>query len=557
MGLGGIFLTVLVSLAVAGGASWYLYSLIEEALSQHTEDLLEDGQAGIHEFVSVLAARAESAAYTAGVFILSSDEVRDDEWATFAGGIGRNIAGYELFDGLLYAPRTPDGRFEISLAWPTSASGDLEGVDLTEHDRIGTWLREAAATQGQVNAGPIRYPDGKEYNFEMFIIPPDADEPRGVVILRRPFGSQLQRIINLFNENPDVIGVKLTGIAPGTGERVTLTSNAYDRIAAVGIDMQRDFSVEYRGTRVDIELAAPYGLGVPRNDRLLQLIVSAGAFISILGAMLTLTALYRSRKALARQVTLVKKAKKAVDEFASLASHQLKTPLTALKWSSELLLDESTGPLNERQRDLMSEVSHSVKRMINLVNKLLSASRVESGTFTAAPEPTDVAELVHAYVSDNAPAAASRNLTVTEDFDDRLQKVALDPQLVGAIVQNLISNAIRYTKPGGSIRIRTWKDGAHMHIAVTDTGIGIPKDALGPLWDKGFRTKEAEAMDSGGTGLGLYMVKNVINETGGSITVESEVGKGSTFTVSYPLSGMTARAGTKRVEVPDAEEAVQ
>ncbi|HXV26440.1 MAG TPA: HAMP domain-containing sensor histidine kinase, partial [Candidatus Paceibacterota bacterium] len=504
-------LTVVVAAVLAFAAAVALYLVIDSALAQHTEDLLEDGEARMRNQVTSRDARYDELGRSTGGAITAATDLTQQKFHNYATYIRQTEAGAIAFESLLYAPRVDgeDGRtrYEITHSSPPESAAGLTGVDLSSDLRFAAAFALSVASRSYTLSDPFLSATGTPVTFGFYpIIPPGTDGPTGVLLFRQQANTGQIAVTRMYDMDENVFGVRIESHFIAPDESFISENDAHALYAGDPSALRRSFSFLFANRVYDVDFVAPRGMAIPRRDRVLQYTVVIGAFISLFGAMTTLTALYRGRKELAREVELVSKAKKAVDEFASLASHQLKAPLTAMKWSTEVLQDPGTGSVNDRQRGLLEEIADSIKRMNSLVNKLLSASRVESGTFSAVPEPTDVAKLVHAYVADNAPAAASRQLAVTEDYAKDLPSVDLDPQLAGSIIQNLLSNAIRYTKPGGKVTVRAWQENGRINVAVTDTGIGIPKEALGPLWDKGFRTKEAAVMEAGGTGLGLYLV---------------------------------------------------
>lgn len=259
-----------------------------------------------------------------------------------------------------------------------------------------------------------------------------------------------------------------------------------------------------------------------------------------------------------RDITEAKEIDRAKSEFVSLASHQLRTPLTAISWYLEEVLGEKNGKLNKHQKEYLDEVQGSNKRMIDLVSALLNISRIELGTFAVMPKPTDLIELAEDAIKDIAPQAKLKKIEIGKEYDKNLPQMNLDPGLITVIFQNLISNSIKYTPEGGKIIITIKKDDKNALISVKDTGYGIPKDAQSEIFDKFYRADNARAHDPSGNGLGLYIVKAIVAKSSGEIWFESpssvpfggisasvktttdktmgkEENKGTTFFVSLPL----------------------
>jgi signal transduction histidine kinase len=239
----------------------------------------------------------------------------------------------------------------------------------------------------------------------------------------------------------------------------------------------------------------------------------------------------------------------AKDGFVSIASHQLRTPLTALKGYTGMLLDGDAGPLNDKQREYLTEIKNANDRMINLITALLNVSRVDLGVFIVEPEQINLQNVAEDALKDLELKINEKKLLVNKNFEKDLPSINADLNIIRMIFQNLFSNAVKYTPPTGSITLTVKKDGANVLISVADTGYGIPKNAQPKIFTKMFRADNARVKDPDGTGLGLYIIKETIEKTGGKIWFESKENKGSTFYVAIPLEGMKKKEGSRRLEL--------
>ncbi len=245
-----------------------------------------------------------------------------------------------------------------------------------------------------------------------------------------------------------------------------------------------------------------------------------------------------------RDVTKERSVDRAKTELVSLASHQLRSPLTAIGWYAELLETTTNGILTDQQLKLTKEIRDAHKRMTTLVNSLLNVSRIEMGTFAVEPRSTDIYDVVKTTLVLFKHQIDEKKLTLRENFDKNLGNFWADPKILGVIFQNLISNAVKYTPVGGRIEISIKKQKS-LEISVSDSGMGIPRYQQSKIFTKLFRADNANDVDPNGTGLGLYIVFELVKASGGTIQFKSEEGQGTTFDVSYPLKGMTIKMGNK------------
>ena len=238
----------------------------------------------------------------------------------------------------------------------------------------------------------------------------------------------------------------------------------------------------------------------------------------------------------------------AKDEFVSIASHQLRTPLTALKGYTSMLLDGDAGPISDKQREYLGEIKNANNRMIALITALLNVSRVDLDVFVVEPIPVNLEEVAESVLKELEKNILDKKLKMETSFEKDIPLLNVDPTITRMIFQNLLSNAVKYTPLEGSIFLNIKKDGLNLLISVTDTGYGIPKTAESKIFTKLFRADNARVKDPNGTGLGLYIIRATIEKTGGKIWFESKENKGSTFYVSIPLEGMKKQEGSKRLE---------
>lgn len=221
-------------------------------------------------------------------------------------------------------------------------------------------------------------------------------------------------------------------------------------------------------------------------------------------------------------------------EFISIASHQLRTPLTAIKTYSHMLAEGYGGDLTKHQREFMDIILGSINRMNELINTLLDISRIEEGRLTIDPQTTDLELLVKEIVQELGPLAKAKRIKVGLSISTKQPQLRTDPLLVKEVCANLLSNAIKYTAAGGQVYVEVAEDSNNFIVTFTDTGYGIPKPEQKRVFSKFFRAENILDKESGGTGLGLYLVKQVVENLGGQIKFKSAEGKGSSFSFSLP-----------------------
>ena len=255
-----------------------------------------------------------------------------------------------------------------------------------------------------------------------------------------------------------------------------------------------------------------------------------------------------------RDITREKEIDRAKTEFVSLASHQLRTPLSSINWYTEMLMDGDAGALNDDQKDYLQQIYTGNQRMVDLVNALLNVSRIELGTFAITPETVDVATLAREALTDSKIQAKERSVTVKSSIARSIPRIQADSKLLRIIFDNLLSNAVKYTPEKGTVSLtletkpsHSKKEKGRIVLTVKDTGMGIPKKQQDKIFTKLFRADNVVQTDTQGTGLGLYIIKSILDHTGGKISFKSVENKGTTFVVELPLSGMKEKKGTREL----------
>ncbi len=243
-----------------------------------------------------------------------------------------------------------------------------------------------------------------------------------------------------------------------------------------------------------------------------------------------------------RDVTAERDAERLKDDFFGLVSHELRTPLTSIIGYTELLAEVEAANLSEQGRRFIEVIERNSRRELSLVGDLLLLTKITAGTFEIELDRADLAAIVRASAEEAEPSAKQAGIEVTLEVDGA-PVIEADPYRLGQVVDNLVSNAIKFTPRGGRVVIRTGRAAGGAVLAVTDTGIGIPPQDCDRLFERMFRAPEAERRHIQGTGLGLTIVKAIVDAHGGSIAVESDLGRGTTVTVQLPARPEPAANG--------------
>ena len=225
----------------------------------------------------------------------------------------------------------------------------------------------------------------------------------------------------------------------------------------------------------------------------------------------------------------LKRMDETKDEFISMASHQLRTPLTSVKGYVSMVLDGDVGPITTQQRELLQQSFVSSQRMANLISDMLNLSRINTGKFVIEPTEVYLPKVIEAELSQLREIAANKNIDLKLDVPAEFPTLLLDEGKMHQVIMNLVDNALYYTPDGGKVTIELLNTPSAIELRVVDTGIGVPRDAQKHLFTKMYRAENARLARPDGTGLGLFLVKKVILAQGGSIIFETEENKGSTF----------------------------
>ncbi len=222
------------------------------------------------------------------------------------------------------------------------------------------------------------------------------------------------------------------------------------------------------------------------------------------------------------------------NDFVSSVSHELRTPVTSMLGYLEMLGDGDAGPLNDEQMRMLEVVGRNSRRLMSRIEDLLTVSGIEAGKLRLAASPLSIPEMIESAVAAVGPAMAGRRLTVTVDVADDATTITADPEKLDRVLINLLSNAVKFTPDGGRITVTVTRRRDTIVLVVADTGVGIPVDEQARVFERFFRSSLAQEMAVAGTGLGLVIVKGIVELHGGTVALRSVPGVGTEVTITLP-----------------------
>ena len=239
-------------------------------------------------------------------------------------------------------------------------------------------------------------------------------------------------------------------------------------------------------------------------------------------------------------ITALKKMDQMKSDFVSMVSHEIRSPMNSLLMQLKIILDGLAGDVTAKQQEILQRASQKILNLNNLVSELLDLARIESGLIAHEKEQVDMTALLADQQTFHSAYAREKNITIGLNCPAAMPPLLANRQNIEEIFANLITNAIKYSPVGGSITIRALEEQNYLKTEVSDTGFGISQEDLEKIFVRFYRVKDANTREIHGTGLGLSIVKSIVESHHGNISVASELGKGTTFTVLLPLSNRSS-----------------
>lgn len=238
---------------------------------------------------------------------------------------------------------------------------------------------------------------------------------------------------------------------------------------------------------------------------------------------------------LLKQLTQCKEENEAKSEFLSMVTHQLRTPLSGNKWAFKMLLDGDLGKLTDEQKMVIQKGSDATDQMIDLLKEIIQANQNDSWSFQYEFKKTDITKILEKLVAEFEESAKAHDVTLHLHISDKAEGLAeIDTEKITFALQNILENAIKYSKAGSSVDVALVQDNNEAHVAIRDHGIGIPQEQQEKIFTKFFRADNAKELKKEGTGLGLFTAKKIIERHHGKIWFESKEGDGTTFHLEIP-----------------------
>jgi len=228
-------------------------------------------------------------------------------------------------------------------------------------------------------------------------------------------------------------------------------------------------------------------------------------------------------------------ASRMKSEFINIVSHQLRSPLSNLRWAIELLMSGRLGKIEEKQTEYFRILKENSGRMRELVSDLLIISRIETTTLPLKKKEISLEDLIKKLISEFEPFTQASNVEIEFKSEENLPKILADPSQIHLVVENLLDNAIRYIKNNGKVKMLLSRRGQNLYFEIEDNGVGIPREDQKYIFQKFFRSENVLKYQTQGSGLGLYISKAIVERSGGKIGFKSQEGIGSTFWFTLPI----------------------
>jgi len=336
-------------------------------------------------------------------------------------------------------------------------------------------------------------------------------------------------IIRLNKAAEDILGVKKDEIV---GKKITKEDKNIVQLNSIALVTYPELAEKVKNVSRDVS-------GVDADISELTIIYPIERELQIAAVQVPISGMTHGRDLgtlkVVRDITREKLISRSKSEFISIAAHQLRTPLSAVKWALHLLISGDLGKVEASQLKIISEAFDTNEKIIGLVNDLLNVARIEDGRFGYEFKKDDFHDVVAQLIHTSKPRAKEKDISLFfKDNTNTALEFIFDQSKISLALQNLIDNAIKYTPKGGKVGVTLSYEKPYAKVDVTDNGVGIPEHQISRLFTKFFRAENVTRLPVAGSGLGLFIAHNVVARHGGSIQVQSKEGKGATFSITIP-----------------------
>lgn len=519
---------LLIALAATVGA----FFLAQRWVERSERDALEEASSSVVAIVESFGRQIEAILFAGSAIVdATGGEPRTFERAVSPRVEGTAITSIALLrrSGGSLEPIVTTGRRE-PLLLPGFTSNDEMRLDEIAPGEIRI-VKVAQSAQGAVVAFATSVDEEGRFAIYAESLIPELD---GLFLVRLPEGLEFATYIEPVSNGTLVQST--SDVLPIPGETVEQPIRLGSERAVVVVGGDKLVST--------LTAAAPW------------LILGGGVVMAVVLA-LVLELTRRRRLAEAGQRSLVEQNAQLLeldrlkDELVATVSHELRTPLTSILGYLELVREEP-GDLSDEQRSFLDVVERNARRLLNLVSDLLFVARIDAGRLDLDVTDVELGALTAECVEAQRPRADRADVALALETDDDVPSIRGDRARLGQLLDNLLSNAIKFTSAGGRVDVRLGEQDGCVVLEVAHTGMGIPSDDQGHLYERFFRTKNASEAAIQGTGLGLTIAKAIVDAHGGTVSLESAEGAGTTFRVLLPVGLADSGARASGVRVPDA-----
>jgi len=524
----------LMSVAILIGSTLFQDSLNRSA-NQSVSQLIQESQARTVSQLEAYALLARS-----GVGLLRTDNADNANWNTYYESIGVGedfpgvgVVGYAGVTADTLGTGEPDVR--LSLAYPNSSEVRQNlGRDLGSLDE-----RVQRQVMSAISLGEVRIAEAPDQGGLYIITPVYATQQvpgseserlvefRGVVVVVVDASSLFEAA---YAKPEPALSSLVISTPRGEGENSVLYRGGRPARSGDLISEQRQLNIMGQQFRYDYEFA--FNRLVPPTQRFLTLSMPITGLTLALLLSLVVSFVLRSRNqrlSIARE----REVQAAKDELLSLASHQLRTPATGVKQYLGMVLQGFAGKISDIQTDFLERAYASNERQLHIINDILYLAKLDAGRIVLTKTRFDLADLVRSVADELQESLSEGGLELTVQVPNKAAVYA-DSHMLRMVIENLMTNAIKYTPSGGSVTLKLYRSDDDYRISVTDTGVGIADSDRDRLFVQFSRIPNERSSEVTGTGVGLYLARSLARLHGGDVTVKSKLGKGSKFTISLP-----------------------